>query len=187
MKIEEELKRFFLNQQIKAKIMPSEALPEYLQRLQHYVLLAHSGLDKFMLIRILYEIRYEAGEDLSEEVWEKIELTIQDALEVIPYKDKVFIISDYGDMSTEKELVKALRKVNTYRNWFAHRDARFLRAKYDLQTSAGKVEIRNLIGDLERAEDLFLAYAESSKVCSYCIRRAMEQMSKRAGGNPAQR
>ena len=177
MKINEEINRFFLEGRLRDKIMPHDSFPKYLQEIQHRVMLAHSDLDVDMLVRILSQIRFEAGKALSNNAWSKINLLIQDSLRAIPYMFKVSIIKSYGDVSDELEQV--LIKVNTYRNEFAHPRARFLLKKYDAKTKEGKVELRNLTRAMKKARDLFLEHAESSEACKYYVERQIEIMEKK--------
>lgn len=173
MTIDEEINRFFLEYKLREQILPYNSLPEYLQKLQHYVILMHSDLDGDMFIRILYQIRYEAGDELKSETWSKINLLIQSTLEQIPYLSKLDLIEGYGDMS--KVLKKSIQKLNSYRNKFAHPKIELLLQGYDIKSQKGKINIRDLIRALKRAKDLFLQYAESSTVCNYCIKKQLEE------------
>ena len=173
MTIDEEINRFYLRYRIQDKLW-SGALPEYLQELQHRVIHAHADLDIDMLVRILSQIRYEAGEVLSNEAWVKINPFIQQALDAIPYMSKVSIIKSYGDVSDK--LWRALEKVNTYRNEFAHPRVSSLLEKYDLKTSKGKIELRDLTRAIERARNLFIEHTENSKPCNYYVHKQLEIM-----------
>lgn len=172
MTTDEEIKRFFTEYHIREKIMPYNTLPAHLQKMQHYVLVAHSDLDGDMLVRILSQIRYEARDTLTNEAWEKINLIIQDALEEIPYASKIGIIGAYGDVS--QDLVSVLTKVNTYRNEFAHKSAEILMQKYDMKTSDGKIKIRDLTRAIKRAQELFLGHTEKSEACKLYVRKQIE-------------
>jgi hypothetical protein len=136
MKIDEEIKRFFLEVDIRKQILPNDTLPEYLEKLRNHVLEIHSWLDGDMLVRILSEIRYKAGEALDNETWEKINLLVQDSLVQIPYSSKITVIQAYGDL--DPTLTAALFKVNTLRNEFAHKRPDHFLQKYDLNTPKGK-------------------------------------------------
>lgn len=173
MTIDEEINRFFLEYKLREKILPYNTHPDYLQKLQHYVLLIHGDLDGNMLVRILYQIRYEAGDDLDKKTWGKIKPLIQSALEQIPYMSKLALIESYGDIS--EPLKKSLEKLNSYRNKFAHPKIDLLLGEYDIKSAKGKVNIRDLIRALKRAKDLFLQYAESSTICNYCIKKQLEE------------
>ncbi|MFA4932745.1 MAG: hypothetical protein WC625_07565 [Caldisericia bacterium] len=173
MTIDEEINRFFLEYKLREKILPYNTLPEYLQKLQHYVLLTHGDLDGDMLVRILSQIRYEAGDYLNNKTWDKINLLIQSSLEQIPYMSKLNLIESYGDIP--ELLKKALEKLNFYRNKFAHPKIDLLLSDYNIKSHKGKVNIRDLIRALKRASDLFLQYAESSVVCNYYIKRQLEK------------
>ena len=176
MKTDEEIRRFFLKGRIK-DIIWSGSLPKRLQELQHRVIQAHTGLDVDMLVRILYQIRYEAGDVLPIKVWIKINPLIQQSLDAIPYMSKVSIIKSYGDVSDELE--RALVKINAYRNEFAHPRTSFLLGKYNIKTSKGKVGLRDLARAIERAEDLFLEYVQSSDACRFSVRKQMEIIEAR--------
>ncbi|MDP2637604.1 MAG: hypothetical protein Q8P26_00895 [Candidatus Levybacteria bacterium] len=169
MTIDEEIKRFFLEYHIREKIMPYSSLPEYLQKIQYYIILIHTDLDIDMLVRILSQIRYEAGDDLNNKVWNKINLLIQTSLEKLSYVAKVSTIEDYGDVS--EVLIKSLMTVNRYRNEFAHPKVDVLLKKYDMKTSQGKIKIRNLVRTLKRARNLFLDYTKKSKACKFYIKK----------------
>ena len=173
MTIDEEINRFFLEYKLREQILPYNSLPEYLQKLQHYVILTHSDLDGDMLVRILYQIQYEAGDELKNETWSKINLLIQSTLEQIPYLSKIDLIEGYGDMP--EILKKSIQKLNSYRNKFAHPKIELLLQEFDIKSPKGKVNIRDLIRALKRAKDLFLEYAESSTVCNYCIKKQLEE------------
>ena len=173
MKTDEEIGRFFLKGRIKDKIW-SGSLPKHLQELQHRVIHAHAELDVDMLIRILSQIRHEAGDVLSNEAWVKINPLIQQSLDAIPYMLKVSIIKSYGDVSDGLE--RALEKVNAYRNEFAHPRTSFLLEKYNIKTSKGKMGLRDLARAIERAEDLFLEQTQSSDACKFYVRKQMEIM-----------
>jgi len=172
MKIAEEIKRFFLECRVKDMLMPSRSFPKYFQELQHRVISAHSELDVDMLVRILAEIRFEAGDVLSNEAWIKINLVIQHSLEQISYMFKISIIKAYGDVSDDLE--NALVKVNTYRNEFVHPKVSFLLQKYNNKTAKGRIELRNLTRAIKRAQDLFLDHAEKSKAVNYYIKKQIE-------------
>jgi len=173
MTINEEINRFFLEYKLREKILPYNSLPEYLQKLQHYVLLTHSDLDGDMLVRILSQIRYEAGDDLDNKTWGKINLLIQSTLEQISYMSKLDLIDSYGDIPDP--LKKALEKLNSYRNKFAHPKIDLLLIEYDINKPKGKDNIQALIRTLKNARDLFLQYAESSTVCNYYIKKQLEE------------
>lgn len=173
MTIDEEIKQFFLDYRIREKIMPYNMLPEYLQKIQHYVLTTHEHLDGDMLVRILSQIRYEAGDSLDNDTWKKVNLLIQDALDEIPFISKVSTIDAYGDISPE--LKQALEKVNSYRNEFAHPRVEALILKYDINTQTGKVNIRNVARALKRAQELFLDHAEFSEATKYYVAKQIER------------
>jgi len=172
MKIVDEINRFILEGRIIDKLKPYGSFPKYLQELQHRVIQAHSDLDGDMLVRILSQIRYEAGDTLSNETWEKINLLVQQFLDAIPYTSKIPIIKSFGDVS--EELEDALVKVNTYRNNFSHPKVSFLLEKYDAKTSKGKIELRNLTRAIKRAKDLFLEHTENSEACRFYVKKQIE-------------
>lgn len=176
MKTDEEIKRFYVKACIKDQIW-SGALPKHLQELQHRVIHAHAEFDSDMLVRILSQIRYEAGAVLSNEAWIIINPIIQQSLEAVPYMSKISIIKSYGDLSDELE--RALVKVNSYRNEFAHPRTDFLRKKYATNTSQGKIGLRDLMRAIERAEELFLEHTQSSVACKFYIQKQMEIMEKK--------
>ena len=173
---EDEIRRFFVEYDLRGKIMPRSMLPSYLQKIQHYILSTHSHLDGDMLVRILSQIRFAAGDVLTNEAWEKINPLIKDALAEIPYASKISIIEVYEDVS--KDLNQALTKVNSYRNEFAHKRPDLLVQKYDVETPAGKIKIRDLTRALKKANDLFLDHTEASEACKYFIRKQMEILDK---------
>ena len=173
MKTDEEVNRFFLKCRIKDRI-GSSSLPKHLQELQHRVIHAHAELDIDMLVRILSQIRYETGDVLSNETWVKINPLIQQSLEAIPYMSKLSIIKSYGDIPDELE--RALEKVNAYRNEFAHPRTSFLLKKYNLETSKGKMGLRDLARAIERAGDLFLKHTQGSNACKYYVEKQIEIM-----------
>lgn len=174
MKIDEEIKRFFLEVDIRKQILPNDTLPDYLQKLRNHVLEIHSWLDGDMLVRILSEIRYKAGDALSNETWEKVNLLIQDSLVQISYSSKIAVIQAYGDV--DSTLAVASFKVNTLRNEFAHKRPDHFLQKYDLNTPKGKQNIRDVIRALKTAQDLFLAHGETSKACLYYVNKQFELM-----------
>ena len=176
MKTDEEINRFFLKGRIKDKIWLG-SLPNHLQELQHRVIQAHTELDVDMLVRILSQIRYEAGDVLSNEAWEIINPVIQQSLDAIPYMSKLSIIKSYGDISDKLE--RALIKVNAYRNEFAHPRTDFLLEKYNIKTSKGKVGLRDLTRAIERAEDLFLDHTQNSEACRFYVKKQMEIIEER--------
>lgn len=173
MKTDEEINRFFLKGRIKDKIWLG-SLPKHLQELQHRVIQAHAELDVDMLVRILSQIRYGAGDVLSNEAWVTINPLIQQSLEAIPYMSKISIIKSYGDVS--EDLERALVKVNSYRIEFAHPRTDFLLEKYNIKTSKGKIGLRDLARAIERAEDLFLEHTQKSEACKYYVRKQIEIM-----------
>ncbi len=181
MEIAKEIKRFFLQGRLRDKIMPYGSFPKYLQELQHRVILEHSDLDNDMLVRILSQIRFEAGNTLSNEAWGKINLLIQQSLEAISYMSKVSIIRSYGDVP--EDLERALIKVNTYRNEFAHPRVSFLLEKYGAKTKEGKIELRNLTRAMKRANDLFIKHTESSEACKYYVIKQIETMEHKKKKN----
>lgn len=176
MKTDEEIDRFFLKGRIKDKIWLG-SLPKHLQELQHRVIQAHAELDVDMLVRILSQIRYEAGNTLPNEAWEIINPVIQQSLEAIPYMSKLSIIKSYGDVS--EELDRVLVKVNSYRIEFAHPRTDFLLRKYDIKTSKGKIGLRDLARAIERAEDLFLEHTQNSEACRFYVNKQIEIMEGR--------
>lgn len=169
---EDEIRRFFAEYDLKGKIMPRSMLPSYLQKIQHYILSTHSHLDGDMLVRILSQIRFEAGDKLTNKVWKRINPLIQDALAEVPYTSKISIIEVYEDVS--KDLIRAITKVNTYRNEFAHKRPDILIQKYAVRIPAGKIKLRDLARALKKADDLFLDHTEASEACKYYIRKQME-------------
>jgi CRISPR/Cas system CSM-associated protein Csm2 small subunit len=173
--IDEEIKRFFMEIELRKQILPENSLPEYLQKLRNHVFEVHNWLDTDMLVRILSQIRFEAGEKLDNETWEKINLLIQDALSQIPYTSKRDIIQSYDDVKTE--LVAAITKLNTARNEFAHKSPNFLLRKYSLDSSQGKLDIRDLLRTIKTTEKLFIEHSESSKACCYFVGKQFEQMN----------
>ncbi len=172
MTIDEEIKNFFLEIEIREQLMPDNSLPEYLKKIQHYILLTHSDLDIDMLVRILSQIRYEAGDGLNNETWDKINLLILNSLDEIPYMPKLNIVENYGDLS--KPLIEALRKLNTLRNEFAHPKIDILIKKYDIKTQNGKDQIQSLIRALKNARDLFLEHTEKSEACKFYVKKQLE-------------
>lgn len=172
MKINDEINRFILEGRIIDEIRPFGSFPKYLQELQHRVIQAHAELDDDMVVRFLSQIRYEAGDVLSNEAWQKINLLVQQFLGAIPYMSKVSIIKSFGDVSDDLE--NALVKVNTYRNEFSHPKVSFLLGKYDAKNSKGKIELRNLTRAVKRAKDLFLEHTEKSEACKFYVRKQIE-------------
>jgi hypothetical protein len=70
MTIDEEIKRFFLEIDLRKQLLPEDSLPEYLQKIRNHVFEIHNWLDSDMLVRILSQIRFEAGEKLDNETWD---------------------------------------------------------------------------------------------------------------------
>lgn len=105
MTIDEEIKRFLMEIDLRKQLLPEDSLPEHLQKLRNHVFEIHNSLDVDMLVRILSQIRFEAGEKLDNETWDKVNLFIQDAFIQIPYMSKVQVIESYDDVS--EELVRA--------------------------------------------------------------------------------
>lgn len=172
MTTDDEIKKFFTEYQIREKIMPFNTLPAYLQKMQHYVLVAHSDLDGDMLVRVLSQLRYEAGDELTNSSWSKINMVIQNVLEEIPYSSKIGIISAYDDVS--QDLITALTNVNKYRNEFAHKRAEILMQKYNIQTPDGKIKIRDLTRAIKSAQEKFLEHTQKSKACIYYVEKQIE-------------
>lgn len=181
MTTDEEIKRFFTEYHIREKIMPYNILPAHLQKMQHYIFVAHSDLDGDMLVRILSQIRYEAGDELTNGAWKKINMLIQTALEEIPYVSKIGIIGEYGDVTND--MISALIKVNTHRNEFAHKRTEILIQKYDIKTSEGKIKIRDLTRAIKRAQEMFLEHTQKSKACIYYVEKQIELSEAQASHN----
>lgn len=172
MTINEEINKFFLEYLIREKILPYDSLPEYLQKIQNHVILTHADLDIDMLVCILSQIRYEAGNELDNKTWNKISLLIQGSLGELSYMSKVSIIEGYGDVS--EVLVKVLTNINRFRNEFAHPKIDLLLKKYDIKTSQGKIRIRNLARTLKRARNLFIEHTEKSEACKFYVKKQLE-------------
>ena len=175
MTIDEEIKRFFMEIELSKQILPEDSLPGYLQKLRNHVFEVHNWLDTDMLVRILSQIRFEAGEKLDNETWEKINSLIQDALSQMPYTSKRDIIQSYDDVKAE--LTAAITKLNTVRNEFAHKSPNFLLRKYSLNSSRGKLNVRDLLRTIKTTERLFIEHSESSKACCYYVSKQYEQMN----------
>lgn len=174
--IDEEIQQFLMEIDLRKQLLPDDSLPEYLQKIRNHVFEIHNWLDGDMLVRILSQIRFEAGEKLDNETWGKVNMLMQDALSQIPYTSKIPIIQSYDDVNSE--LIKALTKVNTLRNEFAHKSPGVLLQKYVNTTTNGKENIRNLLRAVKNAQDLFLKHTESSAACRYYVSKQSEQMNK---------
>lgn len=172
MKIDEEIRRYFLKYRVRDIVIPDNSLPDHLKELQYYVILTHTVLDIDMLVRILCQIRYKAGDQLDSNIWNKINLIIQDALDQIQFMFKLNLIEQYDDFPDQ--LAKALKKVNILRIEFAHPKNEILIKKYDNSSRHGKIQIRNLFRALERAQILFLNYTENSEACKYYVKKQLE-------------
>ena len=132
--------------------------PDYtglkLKKLQGRVLTAHAHLEEIVNILIGYKIAKAFGRSyfkMSTPSKALINLFLQPLLNNISFRNKIEIIEKYKDIKTE--LIKALRKVNGYRNEFAHPKGSKLREKYKSNSPKGKQNIRDLFRCLVKANN----------------------------------
>lgn len=158
MKINEEIKN------LKAVLDTQEDLsPNYLSKelknLQNYVLLKHADLERGLEIRILYQIGCEMhGSKASFETWNMIHRSpvLIRIINELSFRVKLKMIIDFNDGLPEK----SLKALNNYRNNFAHLNGTQLRKSYNYQTTKGKLNIRNFLRSLIKAQEDLNKYYE---------------------------
>ncbi len=141
-------------------------LPPELKDLQARALAMHAYLEASLEIIILSRI----AKDIDEEDFRRAQ-TIHIPITIIPrhlflnptvYKlmnrlsfwEKLQIVKEFDN----KISISSLEKVNSYRNEFAHPKGMNLRNKYDYNKKNGKINIRNLLRCLVRANREMDAY-----------------------------
>jgi len=129
-------------------------IPLELRDLQAKVIATHAHLETAIEICILYEIGKVFGSNFfGRGVASKAIIlgAIQPLLNNLSYRNKREAFEGYK--SAKPELVKALKKVNSYRIEFAHPKGMKLRKKFDYNDSKGKQNIRDLLRCLIRTNN----------------------------------
>lgn len=125
-------------------------MPKELEELQNLTINTHANLAVAMNSIIHQSIKTTLN--LKKEDFMKAVVSLSPIMEKLSYRQKVEVIESIGGVS--KELVKALKKVNSCRIEFAHPEGMFLRSKYDSRDFKGKQNIRDLLRSLTNAQNL---------------------------------
>lgn len=147
-----------LNVDLKKRLNLRDA-PKSIADLQFSVLSAHSSLEKKLEERILNQLEIEIPKERLV-TWRAIDLWSNVLMTSLSFMNKLDIVNRYRD--ADDGLYKKCRKLNGFRNEFAHSSSEDLSKKYNKTSADGKQNLRNLLRNLNDCLSDFDNYLSDS-------------------------
>ena len=162
--IDEEIKQLYESLNELEGTLPTY-IPKNLKKLRDMTLSIHTLLETALESCIIYEI--DEGFGLNTSTLDIITrarrlLPIKPVLNNLTFRDKLRIVESYKN--TKDGLIRALEKVNAYRNDFVHPKGNELESKFDDSSPKGKQNTRDLLRCLVKAIQEMDSYFKKNHV-----------------------
>jgi len=149
--IDEEIKQLYKSLNKLMDTLPAY-IPQELKELRDMTWNIHTLLETAMESCIIYEI--DEGFGLNRSTIDVVKrarrlLPIEPVLNNLTFREKLRIIESHKN--TKDGLIRALEKVNAYRNDFVHPKGNELKSKFNDNSPKGKQNIRDLLRCLAKA------------------------------------